>query len=186
MDLKYTIDDLLRYWTSGAIFSTYLLISFPEISYLDWFSWHFFVIFSFIAGILLFAIARIIVDKKEEKEYYEGAVGKIIISEFPEKKPTVHLSRALENYYFWRYKKRADMFKIHRRASYVYFYLSASFAFVFGIAFSLISLGLWFCGEKCINSFAILILIFLVAVVSSRQLHKKYKSTCEMIVENKI
>lgn len=146
MDLRYpitgNIDDILRHGISGAILLSLLWKSFPDFFCSNWFTWHYFVIFSFVIGFLLYALSRFFVDLSEEKKYYEGVVGSFIQSRFGYEKLKVNLLRAFENYYFWRYNRRADLSKIHRRASYIYFYLSMSLVFLAGtviIPLSLIS-----------------------------------------------
>jgi hypothetical protein len=114
MDIKYplseTVDNLLRYGVSGGVLLIFLMIAFPKLLSCRLSSWHFFVIFSFIIGFFLFIIARRIIDQDEEEEYYKRVVGGFIRSKFKKELP-IHLSRALENYYFWRYNKRANMSK---------------------------------------------------------------------------
>jgi len=200
MDIRFpiseSIDDLLRYGVSGGVFLSYLILSFPEKFNSDCFDWRYFVIFSFIIGFLLFIIARCIVDYFEEKDYYESVVKKTIenikqnkkeksqknTKKKPEnKKVSIHLSRALENYYFWRYTERADMSKIYRRASYIYFYLSMAIVFFSGA----ILLSMSFIAEKCRQIFPFLDIVILTGLCSvlffillCKSL-KKYMKLCE-------
>ncbi|RLF97510.1 hypothetical protein DRN58_08665 [Thermococci archaeon] len=167
------IDSLLRYGVSGGVLLTYLLIAFPEIFCPNWFGWQYFVIFSFILGFLLFIIVRCIVDHFEEKDYYKGVVGKFIESKFGKNDLPLHLSRALENYYFWKDDKRADLSKIYRRASYIYFYLSMAIVFGLGTAFLGISLYL---RSMRIAAFFIGIII---STILCYIFYQKYKKTYE-------
>ena len=190
------IDSLLRYGVSGGVLLTYLLIAFPEIFCPSRFDWHYFMIFSFILGFLLYAFASIIVNRREEKDYYENVVKKIIENikqnkkensqKNTKKKPenekvSIHLSRALENYYFWKDDKRADLSKIYRRASYIYFYLSMSIVFFSGA----ILLFMSFIAEKCRQIFPFLDIVILTGLSSvlffilcCKSL-KKYIELCE-------
>jgi len=175
-----SIDDLLRYGVSGGVLLSYLILSFPDQFEKFKSDWQYFVIFSFILGFLLYAFASIIVNRREEKEYYEGIVGKFIESKFG-KKDLPHLSRALENYYFWKDDKRADLSKIYRRASYIYFYLSMSIVFFSGA----ILLFMSFIAEKCRQIFPFLDIVILTGLSSvlffillCKSL-KKYMKLCE-------
>jgi len=176
-----SIDDLLRYGVSGGVLLIYLLIAFPEIFCPNKFGWQYFVIFSFIIGFLLFIIIRCIVDHFEGEDYYKGVVGKFIESKFGKKDLPVHLSRALENYYFWKDDKRVYMSKIYRRASYIYFYLSMAIIFFSGAAFLLISSINEEYGQKLsfLSFIMLVVLFFILCFILTYKLSEKLTKFCE-------
>jgi len=187
MDIRFpiaeSIDDLLRYGVSGGVLLSYLILSFPDQFEKFKSDWHYFVIFSFIIGFLIFIFTRFYVDHTEERDYYR----KIIQDKIPRhikklKKPisNVHLTRALENYYFWSKNKRGGMSKIQRRASYIYFYLSMSIVFIMGSATLFLSLILqkYYGIQYAKFSWEFILIIALIsAILPFYVLHRKYKKT---------